>query len=186
MTRPTDRTFRRTDLAHGADHILVPSATFRDDAGSSFTASFATETALRVFLDMVVRYPRATSTVTLFLTPRGYRPAPSALPEFLPSSLYFDLDRTHGIASAALLLVDSAGHSHQWLTQGDHGREDVALVMDPHNPEYARFPRESFIPTSLLHDIVTQWAFGDDLPPPSVSWRTAAEDEVGWPAGAGY
>lgn len=186
MTRPTDRTFRRADLAHGADHVLVPSATFRDAAGSSFTASFATDTALRVFLNMVVTYPGTTSTVTLFLTPRGYRPAPSAPPEFLPSSLYFDLDRTRGIAAAALLLIDSTGHSHQWLTQGNQSRDDVVLVMDPHNPEYARFPQESYIPTVTLHDIVTQWAFGDNLPPPSVTWRTASEDEVGWPAGAGY
>lgn len=186
MIRPADRNFRRTELAHGADRVLVPSATFRDESGSSFAASFASETGLRTFLDMVVGYPGVTSTVTLFRTPRGYRPAPSSPPEFLPSSLYFDLDRTHGIAAAALVLIDSSGHSHQWLTQGTQGRDDVVLVMDPHNPEHARFPREACIPTTVLHDVVIQWAFGDDLPPPSTTWRTAAEDEVGWPAGAGY
>jgi hypothetical protein len=186
VTRSTENRFRRVDLAHGVDHVLVPSATFRDDAGSSFTATFGTEVALRAFLDMVSRYPGTTSTVTMFLKPRGYKPAPSAPPEFVPSSLYFDLDQASGIAAAALLLVDATGLSHQWLTQGDLGRGDITLVADPHNPEYATFPHESLLPVSMLRDAVLQWAFGDDLPPTSVAWRPATEDEVGWPVGAGY
>lgn len=186
MTRSTENRFRRADLAHGDDHVLVPSGTFRDHAGSSFSASFATESALHAFLEMVLHYPEPTSTVTLFLKPRGYRPSPSAPPEFLPSSLYFDIDQTRGIAAAALLLVDKQGVSHQWLTRGTLGLDDVELVMDPYNPEYTKFPSESLIPSTTLQNAVTQWAFGDDLPPTATTWRPATEDEVGWPAGAGY
>lgn len=186
MTRSTENQFRRVDLAHGADHVLVPRAAFRDDAGSSFTATLGTEAALHVFMDMALRYPGKASTVTMFLKPRGYKPAPAAPPEFLPASLYFDVDQASGTAAAALLLIDVAGTSHQWLTQGDLGRDDVVLIMDPENPEYARFPQESFIPVSALREAVTQWAFGDEFPPAAVSWRLATEDEVGWPVGAGY
>jgi len=186
VTRSTGNRFRRADLAHGADRVLVPSATFRDDSGSSFSATFGTETALRAYLDLVSRYPGNTSTVTMFLKPRGYKPAPSAPPEFLPSSLYFDVDQESGVAAAALLVTDATGVSHQWLTQGDLGRDDVTLVMDPYNPAYATFPRESFLPVATLRDAVIQWAFRDVLPPEAVAWRQATEDEVGWPVGAGY
>ncbi|HEY0449067.1 hypothetical protein, partial [Actinophytocola sp.] len=106
--------------------------------------------------------------------------------EFLPSSLYFDIDQAHEVAAAALLVVDANGDSYQWLTQGDLGRDDVVLIMDPYNPEYARFPKESAISVALLHDAAAQWAFGDELPPAASSWRPATEDEVGWPVGAGY
>lgn len=186
MTRSTENRFRRADLAHGSDHVLVPNATFRDDTGSSFTATFGTKAALHAFLDMASRYPGKTSTVTMFLKPRGYKPEPSAPPEFLPSSLYFDLDQASGIAAAALLLVDANGMSHQWLTQGALGRDDVILVADPYNPEYATFPQESFLPFPRLRDALIQWAFDDELPPTAVGWRPATEDEVGWPVGAGY
>ena len=186
MTQWTENRYRRADLAHGADHVLVPTATFRDNAGSSFTARLATETALHGFLDLVVRYPVKTSTVTMFLEPRGYKPSPSAPPEFLPSSLYFDVDQASGTAAVALLLIDATGTSHQWLTQGDLGRDDLVLVMDPENPDYATFPPESFISVAVLREAVTQWAFGDELPPAATSWRMANEDEVGWPVGAGY
>lgn len=186
MTRSTENRFRRVDLAHGADHLLVPSAMFRDDSGSSFSATFGAEAGLRAYLDMVSRYPGNTSTVTMLLKPRGYRPAPSAPPEFLPSSLYFDVDQASGVAAAALLVTDATGLSHQWLTHGDLGRDDITLVMDPYNPAYATFPQESFLPISMLRDAVSQWAFGDDLPPTAVTWRQATEDEVGWPVGAGY
>lgn len=186
MTRSTEHRFRRADLAHGADHLLVPSATFRDDAGSSFVATFGAEAALRTFLDMVLGYPGKTTTVTMFLKPRGYKPPPSAPPEFLPSSLYFDVDQASGTAAGALLLTDTTGLSHQWLTQGDLGRDDVVLVMDPHNPEYATFPRQTFVPAHMLREAAIQWAFGDSLPPAATTWRQATEAEVGWPVGAGY
>lgn len=186
MTRSTDSRFRRADLAHGADHVLVPSGWFRDDTGSSFTATFGTEATLGAFLDLVLRFPHTTSTVTMVLKPRGYKPAPSAPPEFLPSSLYFDIDRTHETAAAALLLLDANGQSHQWLTRGDLGRDDLVLVMDPYNPEYARFPRDSVIAARAMRDVVIGWAFGDELPPATTAWRSATEDEVGWPVGAGY
>lgn len=186
MTRSTEHRFRRSDLAHGADHVLVPSATFGDDSGSTFAAKFVTDSALSAFLDMAVQYPGKTSTVTMFLRPRGYKPPPSAPPEFLPSSLYFDVDQASGMAAAALLIIDANGRSHQWLSRGELGRDDVILVMDPHNPEYARFPHESFISVSTLRDVVIEWAFGDVLPPTAVTWRRATEDEVSWPVGAGY
>ena len=57
MTRSTGNRFRRSDLAHGADHLLVPSAVYADSAGSSFKARFGTEAALRAFVDMVLSYP---------------------------------------------------------------------------------------------------------------------------------
>ena len=186
MTGSTGERFRRGDLAHGADHILVPSATFRDDAGSSFSATFGTEPALHAFLDMVLRYPGTISTVTMVLKPRGYKPGPSAPPEFVPSSLYFDIDGARMIAAAALLVYSASGESHQWLTQGDLDTDDVALIMDPYNPEHAKFPTDSYFPGALLRNVAVQWAFGDDLPPAATHWRPAPEDEVGWPVGAGY
>jgi hypothetical protein len=184
VTRSTGNRFRRDELAHGADHLLVPTGTFRDEAGSMFRATLRTETALAAFLDLVFTFPGATSTVTLFLKPRGYRP--SAAPEFVPSCLYFDVDQKSQIAAAALLLIDTAGRSHQWCSVGDAGRDDLVLVMDPENPEYAVFPPESFIPLGGLRDAIPQWAFGDEFPPPALHWRPATENEVGWPPGASY
>jgi hypothetical protein len=166
--------------------VLIPSAVFEDAVGSSFSGRFTTDSALRAFMDLVLRYPRQTSTVRMFLKPRRYVPAESAPAEFLPSSLYFDVDRERGVAAAALLIVDAHGVSHQWLSQGDRGRDDVALVMDQFNPEFATFPQESFVAVEPLADAVVQWAFGDEVPPPALSWKTATEDEVGWPVGAGY
>jgi len=187
VTRPTSRRFRRADLAHGADHVLVPTATFTDAATSSFAASFGSASALRAFLDLVSHYPAApTSTVCMFLKPRGYTPPPFAPPEFVPSSLYFDLDRAAGFAAAAMLIIDANGESHQWLTQGATSREDLKLVMDPDNPDFSLFPADSAVPVRQLLDAVVEWAFTDALPPAAVTWRRATEDEVGWPVGAGY
>lgn len=76
--------FRRADLAHAA--------------GSTIRATFRTETGRHAFLDLVLAYPGATSTVTLFLRARGYRP--SGAPEFVPSSLYFDIDQERAVAGA--------------------------------------------------------------------------------------
>jgi hypothetical protein len=184
VRRSTGDRFRRADLAHAADHVLVPGGTFRDVAGSTFRATFHTETGLHAFLDLVLAYPGATSTVTLFLRPRGYRP--SGAPEFVPSSLYFDIDQQRAVAAAALLLVDADGLSHQWLSQGDAYVDDLVLVMDPENPDHATFPPESFVPAAALRDAVLAWAFGGTFPPAAIDWRPMTEDEVGWPAGAGY
>jgi len=123
------------------------------------------------FSTWVLAYPGATSTVTLFLRPRGYRP--SGAPEFVPSSLYFDIDQQRAVAAAALLL-------------GDAYVDDLVLAMDPENPDHATFPPESFVPAAALRDAVLAWAFGGNFPPAAIDWRPMTEDEVGWPAGAGY
>ena len=187
MTRSTSRRFHRADLAHGADHTLVPTATFEDATGSSFAASLGSEPALRQFLGLAVDYSAGPiSTVCLYLKPRGYTPPSTAPPEYLPSSFYFDVDRAAGVAAAAMLIVDTDGESHQWLTLGEQKHEGLHLVMDPDNPNFSLFPDDSIVPIHHLIDAVVAWAFGDELPPAAVAWRPASEHEVGWPAGAGY
>jgi hypothetical protein len=186
VTRAAGSRFRRADLARATEYELVASAFFRDEAGSSFRASFATEAALGAFLDMVLHFPGETSTVTMVLKAKGYTPPKTAPPEWVPSSLYFDVDRERDVAAAALLIFDANAVSHQWLSQGDLDSDDVVLVMDPYNPEFARFPPESFIVPALLREAVVEWAFGAELPPAAIQWRPATEDEVGWPVGAGY
>lgn len=59
------------------------------------------------------------------------------------------------------------------------------LVQDPFNPSNV-FPNESFVTVPELRQAVIEWAFGEFLPPPAVSWRTTTEQEVKWPVGAGH
>jgi hypothetical protein len=185
VTQPASCRLRRVDLAHGADHELVASAIVEDEAGSSFTAQFATEAALHAFLDFVLRYPGRLATVRMFLKPVGYRPAQELPIEFVPSSLYFDFDPGRGVAAAALLVLDAEGMSHQWLTRGE-GPSEATLVMDPFNPDFSQFPDDSVVPISEVRDLVVHWAFGDEYPPSSAPLRRATEKEVGWPVGAAY
>jgi hypothetical protein len=178
--------FHRSQLAHASDFELVIKAVFEDAMGSSFSSRPATESALGAFVDMVITYPGETGPVRLFMEAKGLTPAPYLPPEYLPSSLVFDVDQKQGVAAAALLIFDASGISHQWLTLGDRDRDDVALIMDPFNPGFARFPPESLVPAAQLRQAVLDWAFGEELPPTAVPWRRANEDEVGWPVGATY
>ena len=77
-------------------------------------------------------------------------------------------------------MLDKDGDIHQWMTEGDAGRDDVFLTHDSWNPKERQFPPESFITVAQLREAVAQWAFGDVFPPPAVRWRAATEDEVGW------
>jgi len=174
----------RADLVHAAEYPLVVSGTFAV-GGSEFTAQIADEDGLSSFLAAVTRSPVATSTVRMFLKPRGYRP-PKPLPiELPPSSLYFDVDQEHQVAAAGLLVATDDGHAHQWMTRGTAGLDDVVLVQDPSNPEHSHFPRDSFITVEQLRHAVFQWAFADALTA-ATTWRPASEWDVRWPVGAGY
>jgi len=166
----------RSDLAHAVDHALVPSGRFYVK-GSSFGAYLVNQDGLNYFMDLVLHSSVRTSTVCLSLKPEGHKPTG---PEFPPSNFQFDVDQEHEVAAAATLVFDKDGLSHQWLAQGDAGRDDVTLVQDPWNPTFSQFPREAFITVPQLREAVTQWAFGDVFPPPAIRWRVASEGEVGW------
>lgn len=174
----------KADLVHAADHRLVVSGVFAV-GGSEFVARIADEDGLACFLSSVTRSPVRTSTVRMFLKPDGYRPPESLPVELPPSSLYFDVDQEHQVAAAGLLAATADGRAHQWMTDGTITRDDVVLVQDPFNPEYARFPADSLITIDELREVVFQWAFGDALPGASC-WRAASEWDVRWPVGAGY
>jgi len=185
MAMPVAGGLHKADLAHGTGQPLVPSGVFHlpipSDRyylnGTRFSAHIVDDNGLEYFLESLLNCPMKTSTVCMYLKPEDYQPQE---PEWPPSNMYFDVDRERQLAAIALLAFDKQGNSHQWLTQGEAGRDDVTLIMDPWNPEFKRFPTESVITIAQLRGAVREWAFGDILPPPSLNWRSASEAEVGW------
>lgn len=185
MTVLVNGQVHRSDLVHAARYPLVVTATFAVGR-SEFSAHVADEDGLAHLLAALSRSPVATSTVRMFLKPRGYQPSKPLPIELPPSALYFDVDQEHQVAAAGLLVSTADGASHQWRTRGDAGIDGAVLVQDPFNPEYTRFPRESFITVAELRDAVVAWAFGDTLPAPTTIWQPVSEWDVRWPVGSGY
>ncbi len=179
MTIMVDGHLRRTDLAH-ADEPLFPSASF-DLRHASISMKIQDSEGLSFLLDTVLAAGAGPTTVSMYLTPRNYRPEALALPEFPPSNLYFSVDQEHGVAAVALLAFDRDQHSHQWLPCGNAWRPGIAaLAMDPASPDDTPFPLDAYVTIGQLREIVPAWAWGRELPPAGVGWRRATEREVRW------
>jgi Immunity protein Imm1 len=169
-------TIRRAELAHTAEHPLVVVG-HQVVGGRVSSREVPDSSALARFLDEVSGAV-ASATAWLELRASGY--TPRTLPiEFPPSHFQFGVDAVRHVAAAAVLVVDRAGASHQWLSQGSAGHSDAVLVADPWNP-VTRFPRESAITPAELRRAAAEWAFGEVFPPPAIRWRDASEDEIGW------
>jgi hypothetical protein len=174
-----DDHLRRTDLAHGEEH-LFPSASFQLHH-AAISMKIRDASGLSFLLDSLVASDAEPTTVSMRLTPRDYRPEDSALPEFPPSNLYFGVDQEHGVAAVALLAFDRDQRSHQWLPRGNAWHSDVAvLAMDPTIAEDTPFPHDAYVTLDQLCEIVIGWAWGAILPPAGVEWRPADEREVRW------
>jgi hypothetical protein len=179
MTRLLAGHLLRSDLAH-ADEVLIPTAAF-ELRGATVSMTMHDADGVSFLLDCLLDPAAAPTTVSLHLRPRDYRPEDLQTAEFPPSNLVLGIDQRHGVAAAALLAFDRDHRSHQWLPQGDAWRDGVAtLVMDPAGPADSLFPREAYVSVPQLREIVTQWAWGTELPPAGVRWRVATEREVRW------
>jgi hypothetical protein len=165
MTRTARRPVTWSEL--GIDRRdWVVSGVFAVD-GSSYEATFASETELGRFLDYTFTSPLKPATTRLYLHPDEV----PARPERQVSNLRFQFDPVHQVAAAVLLVIDrAAGRLHAWRTVGDAGRPDVVLAHDSWNEHETRLPAESFITVPQLRATVMEWAFGDDVPPSAVSW----------------
>lgn len=83
------------------------------------------------------------------------------------------------MAAAVLLVIDrNRKDVLSWRTVGSAGRPDVVLAHDSWNQHETVLPPESFITIPELRAAVTEWAFGDEVPPPAVAWTDAAG--IGW------
>ena len=166
----------RADLYYAADYRLAASGVFQfQDA--TYSVSFSTEAGLLRCLDVMLSMPAKPATPRLVLRPQGYR---EKRPEWPVSGVRFDFDTDHQVASAVLLALDKDATTHTWITVGDAGRHDVTLTHDSWDPENKPLPAASFITIAQLRDVLCQWAFGDALPPPAVSWTAVPHDTVGW------
>ncbi len=179
MTGLLDGPVRRSDLARQDDNqILVPTARFNLD-NTSVSLRIRDAAGLDFLLDTVLRPAARTSTVSMYLMPYPNRHIPSSSNDWPSSNLIFDVDQEHQVAAAGLLTLERGEQGHQWMSVGESGRDDVALEMDPTEPGSHVFPSSSFITLPQLRQVVTEWAFGEVLPPPSIQWREAG-DEVRW------
>jgi hypothetical protein len=119
----------------------------------------------------VLAYPQDDPAVArLHLTPPGAK--------FPSCNLRFHFNVEYNIAAAVLMALDARDELHSWMSRGNSGRDDIVLAHDTWNPDDTRFPPESFISIDELRVVVSQWAFGEVLPPPGVRWVSVPE--VGW------
>lgn len=139
MTVQTGGQVRRTDLVHAADYPLVVTGRF-GVGGSEFTAHLADEDGLTCLLAAVTRSPVDTSTVRLFLTPKGYHP-PQPLPlEYPPSALYFDVDQQHRVAAAGLLVFHHRRRQPPVANPRQRARRRRGAGAGPTQPRLHSFP----------------------------------------------
>jgi hypothetical protein len=101
-------------------------------------------------------------------------------PEHYLSNLRFQFDAEHDAAAAVLLLIDRNQDDEllTWMTRGEASRPGVVLAHDSWNEHETLFPPESHITLNQLRDVVTQWAYGELVPPSAVRW--SAVDGIGW------
>lgn len=168
MTATTNQ-LRKPELAGPESRYLQATATFYL-RGAVHTVTFENEHGLTVALDLLAAEGDDTMVAQLYLTPQG-ETAPSA-------NLRFQFNREHRVAAAVLVALDKHRNLYSWMTHGDAGRNDVTLVHDPWNPGDTALPPESFITLPELRPAITEWAFGDVLPPPSLRWTSVPD--VGW------
>jgi hypothetical protein len=159
----------RTELAAPGGRRLEPSGVFHL-RGAVYTVTFENPAALGTFLDLYVAEADDTKVARLHLTAEG-----TGLPA---ANLRFHLSRAHQVAAAVLIAMDADGRRHSWMTHGDAGRANVLLAHDTWHPLETALPPESFISVPQLRTALSQWAFGETLPPPAVGWLSVRD--VGW------
>lgn len=168
MTATTSHV-RKADLAGPDDQYMQATGVFYL-RGAVHTVTFENEHGVGTMLDLLAAEGDDTMVAQLYLTPQG-ETAPSA-------NLRFQFNREHQVAAAVLVAMDKHRQLYSWMTRGDAGRDDVALVHDPWNPGGTVLPPESFITVPELRPAITEWAFGDVLPPPRIQWVSVPD--VGW------
>ncbi|GAB3456373.1 hypothetical protein [Actinophytocola sediminis] len=168
MTAPQDG-LHRTELAAPGGRRLAATGVFHLRA-ALYTVTFDSEQALATFLDLYLANADDTKVARLHLTPQG-----TGLPA---ANLRFQLNLANQVAAAVLIAMDADGRSHSWMTNGGKARAGVLLAHDTWHPDETALPPESFITVAQLRTVLTQWAFGDTLPPPEVSWVSVRD--VGW------
>jgi len=160
----------KSNLAGPGDRNLVISGAFRIH-GSRYGVTFGrNRLGLSTFLEFFEAQGDNAETAFLHITPQGV--------EFPSASLRFHLDREFGVAAALMVAADRDGKEYSWMTSGKAGRDDIILVQDSSSPRDTRFPSESFITIAELREVITQWVFGDALPPPAARW--VAMPDVRW------
>jgi hypothetical protein len=137
---------------------------------AEYTVTFRTPAGLATFLGLYLAEADDTKVARLHLTPQG-----TGLPA---ANLRFQLNHAHQVAAAVLIAMDADGRSHSWMTRGGAGTPNVVLAHDTWHPLETALPPESFIAIGELRPVLTQWAFGETLPPPAVEWRSVRD--VGW------
>lgn len=145
---------RHTWTANGAD---------RNIPGAIYNVTFKDEHGLSRFLDFYLAEGNDATVARLYLK------ANRAGVELPSANLRFQLNREHQVAAAVIIAATSEG-DHYWMTHGNCGREDVRLSHDSWDPDDNLLPPESFITVGELREVLTQWVFGDVLPPPAVEW----------------
>jgi hypothetical protein len=161
---------RRADLAGAPDGPLVASGVFQF-ADSIYEVTFHNDGGLTRCLDFVLAYPEDDPAVArLHLTSPGAK--------FPSCNLRFHYNIEHRVAAAVLIAFDTNDEIHSWMSRGTAGRGGIVLSHDTWNPDDTRFPSNSFISVDELRAIVSQWAFGDVLPPPAIEWVVVPE--IGW------
>jgi hypothetical protein len=138
--------------------------------GAVCRVTFASVHGMKRFLDFYLDEADDTMAVLLDLTRQGE--------EFPSANLRFQINRRHQVAAAVLIATDKHGRNHSWMTQGQAGRDDVALAHDSWNPGETAFPPDSFITIAELLALLPQWVFDDVLPPSAVRW--IAGPDIGW------
>lgn len=176
MTTLGSEPLSRSELYYADDHELTASGVFQfQDA--TYQVSFTHEDGLLRCLDTMMSFPDKPATPRLSLRPAGYR---GPRPEWPVSALRFDYDPAHQVAAVVVLALDRNAASHVWMSRGPAGRADVVLTHDTWDAENKRFPPEAFISLPRLRTVIAQWAFGEVLPPPAISWTAVAHETVGW------
>src|ERR1044072_2185195 len=176
MTKSGDGPLRKSDLYYSDRYQLRTSGIFQfPDA--TYQVAFTTEAGVVRCLDTMFACPEKSATPRLGFWPENYH---DKRPRWPICALRFDYDTEHQVGAAVLLALDKDTTSHAWMTRGGAGRDDVFLTHDTWTPDERRFPPESFITLDELKVVVAQWAFGDELPPPAVTWDHADHQVIGW------
>ncbi|HEV2777874.1 MAG TPA: hypothetical protein VGX25_00580 [Actinophytocola sp.] len=157
------------DLARPDDRYLQATGVFYL-SGAVHTVTFDNAGGVVALMKLLEAEGDDSMVARMYLTPQG-ETAPSA-------NLRFHFNREHQVAAAVLVALDKHRRLHSWMTRGDAGRDDVTLVHDSWNPDDTALPPESFIFLPELRPAVVEFAFLEELPPPSVRW--ASVPDIGW------
>jgi hypothetical protein len=145
---------------------------------ADYQTELRNEAELARFLDFLLAAPMKPATSRMYLHLSIY----PLRPERYASNLRLQFDMQRQVAAAVLLAINRA-HDQvlSWMTAGEGRRRDdreVVLAHDSWNEHETLFQPGSFITIPDLRRIVTEWAFGDVVPPLAVRWVDAPG--IGW------